>query len=286
MTVLGLKFAKMHALGNDFMVVDGVNQVFTPSPEWVRSVGDRHRGVGFDQLLVIRPSDRSDVDFQLDIHNCDGGVAEQCGNGTLCVARFVVEQNLTSKTNLAFATLGGFVKAAVCDTGSTIVVRTQLGTPSIEPSVVPFIADAPSLHYDIELAGAIGRSVAVTPVAMGNPHAVLFADAIDGDPVAEIAKELQTHERFPASTNVELVELVDRSALRLRIFERGAGETLACGTGACAAVVAARLSGYVDEDVRVEQAGGIANVRWRDTSRTIELSAPTTHVFMGEIELE
>ena len=278
----------MHALGNDFLVIDGVRQDVALPVDWVRFAGDRHRGVGFDQLLWIKESEDNSADFELVIYNRDGNLAQQCGNGTLCVARFVSEENLSANATIAFKTLGGVVKATVFgpDADGNTRVRGDLGIPTTEPKCIPFIADTHRLDYEIDLALEATAKIRLIPVGMGNPHAVVFITKSRSINLEAIAGAMQIHERFPVSVNVEFVEIVDRSLIRLRVFERGAGETMACGTGACAAVTAAKLAGHVDSRVSVEQVGGTASVDWAGPDHPISLTAATSRVFDGEIHLD
>ena len=283
-----VKFTKMHALGNDFLVLNGVQQHFEPNRDWIREVGDRHRGIGFDQLLHIKSSDESIADFALEIYNSDGELAKQCGNGTLCMARFVHEERLTSKHSIAFKTLGGLVEATLlkAEIEGGMKVKAELGVPTIDPSGVPFVSETTNLDYELNLGLASTPKIRLIPVGMGNPHAVLFKTSACADNLELIANALQTHQRFPDSVNVEFAEILDRSRIQIRVFERGAGETMACGTGACAAVAAARLAGHVDRSVSVNQAGGTALVDWEGPNHPISLTAPASRVFDGEIQLD
>lgn len=278
----------MHALGNDFMVINGVHEEVELRPEWVRAIGDRHRGIGFDQLLCIKAIEGNSADFELAIYNSDGNLAQQCGNGTLCVTRFVREENLTTNATVAFKTLGGIVTATVLRNvadGRTDV-RADLGIPTIDPKCVPFIAESHQLDYEVDLALGSTPMVRLIPVGMGNPHAVVFLTNDHEINIDAVAAAIQTHERFPESANVEFVELVHRSLIRLRVFERGVGETMACGTGACAAVTAAYLAGHVDGRVSVEQVGGSVLVDWAGPDHHISLTAATSRVFDGEIHFD
>lgn len=281
MSAQRLHFTKMHALGNDFVVVEALQQAFEVDSNGICKLGNRQLGVGFDQLLVIRRNVESQADFDLDIYNSDGTKAEQCGNGTLCVARFLADRNFSIKKTLSFQTLGGKVRVTV--DGQNVFAKLAL--PLVDPAAVPFVASSASLQYKVRVDLDALAEVQVTPIGMGNPHAVLFTNPY-AKHVEAVAHALQNHVRFPESVNVEFVEVLDRQTIRMRVFERGAGETLACGTGSCAAVAAAKLSGLVDQCVRVEQKGGVAEVYWAGADEEIELSAPTTFVFDGEIDIE
>lgn len=278
----------MHALGNDFLVIDGTSQEIELESEWVRFAGDRHRGIGFDQLLHIKTSKKDSADFELAIYNSDGNSAQQCGNGTLCVARYVREQKLSSDSTIAFKTLGGLVNATVqsADADGGTKVSAELGIPTTEPPVVPFVTESPQLEYEINLGIDSAPTIRIIPIGMGNPHAVVFvAKACEVDFEA-VSDAIQAHERFPDSVNVEFVQILDRGHIRLRVFERGVGETMACGTGACAAVAAARLAGRVDSRVSVHQVGGTVLVDWPEVDRPISLTASTSWVFDGEIQFD
>ena len=282
-----IAFSKMHALSNDFVVINAVDQAFDASADWIREAGDRHRGIGFDQLLVIRHTDESAADFGLEIYNSDGNAAEQCGNGTLCVARYVLEEQLETKSELRFKTLGGLVVADVLGGSKhdNTLVRAELGVPSIEPERVPFVTTQASLSYELALEGNPQKTINVTPVGMGNPHAVIFVDESETWDYESVARAVQAHDRFPASANVEFVDVCDSEHIRIRVFERGAGETMACGTGACAATTAAKLASRIGSVVHAEQDGGIAKVEWPGIDQPISLTAETSRVFDGEIRI-
>lgn len=270
------------------MVIDGVEQEIELRTDWIRMVGDRHRGVGFDQLLHVKALEGNSVDFELVIYNNDGSPAQQCGNGTLCVARFVSEENLSTDPTITFKTLGGIVRATVlgADSEGNELARAELGIPRTDPAHVPFIAESPHLEYEIDLNLEASPTVRLIPVGMGNPHAVVFTKDNSDLDFKTVSSAMQAHERFPESVNVEFVELVDRSHIRLRVFERGVGETMACGTGACAAVTAARLADHVERRVSVQQVGGTVVVDWAGPDHSISLTASTTRVFDGEIHLD
>ena len=278
----------MHALGNDFLVINGITQEIALRGEWVRFAGDRHRGVGFDQLLHIKTFEGSGADFELDIYNNDGHLAQQCGNGTLCVARFVNEEKLSSNSTVAFKTLGGIVKATIqeLDADGNTRVCAELGVPTTDPVNVPFITDSRQLEYEINLGINAIPSIRIIPVGIGNPHAVIFVTSTCEVDFEAVSYAIQTHERFPDSANVEFVEILEREAIRLRVFERGVGETMACGTGACAAVTAAKLAGRVDSRVSVQQVGGSVTVSWPEEGRPISLTATTSRVYDGEIQFD
>lgn len=274
-----LRFAKMHGLGNDFMVVDLVTQRGMPSPDQVRQWSDRRTGVGFDQLLAVLPPSDPDADFRMRIFNADGSEAEQCGNGARCFARFVVEEELTVKQDLLVETEGGPIRTEMLGNGQ---VRVDMGVPNTAPAAVPFLADQAATSYVIDLEE---DRVEVTPVSMGNPHAVVFVDNVSRADVEGIGSALQSHERFPEQVNVGFLQVVDRRFGRLRVYERGAGETRACGSGACAAMVAARLHDRLDSRAKISVPGGKLRLEWQGHGSPATLSGPTQFVYTGRIEL-
>ena len=274
-----LRFAKMHGLGNDFMIVDLVTQRGMPTPDQVRSWSDRRTGVGFDQLLAVLPPEDPDADFRMQIFNADGSQAEQCGNGARCFARFVVEESLTVKRELLVETEAGVIHAALLDDGR---VRVDMGVPGTDPASVPFLTDESATSYRVDLGD---ESVEVTPVSMGNPHAVvLVPNAAEAD-VEAVGDALQRHERFPEQVNVGFLQVVDRRFGRLRVYERGAGETRACGSGACAAVVAGRIHDLFEPRVKISLPGGKLRVEWQGEGSPVTLSGPTKFVYTGRIDL-
>ena len=268
-----LRFAKMHGLGNDFMIVDLVTQRGTPTPAQIRSWGDRRTGVGFDQLLLALPPSDPTADFQLSIFNADGSEAEQCGNGVRCFARFLVDEKLTVKHELVIDTAGGRVETTLLDNRH---VTVSMGVPK------PLDANGESPSYTVDLDG---ESVEITPVSIGNPHAVVFVDDVGQADVVRIGSALQQHERFPERVNVGFLQVVDRRFGRLRVYERGVGETPACGSGACAAMVAGRLHDRFDERAKISLPGGKLRVEWQGSGAPATLSGPTELVYTGRIEL-
>ena len=274
-----LRFAKMHGLGNDFMVVDLVTQRGMPTPDQVRTWSDRRTGVGFDQLLAVLPPGDPDADFRMRIFNADGSEAEQCGNGARCFAQFVVEEELTVKRDLLVETEGGNIRTELLDVSQ---VRVDMGVPSTEPDEVPFLTEEDATSYDIDVGE---DSVEVTPVSMGNPHAVIFVNNVARADIEGIGRALQHHERFPEQVNVGFLQVVDRRFGRLRVYERGAGETRACGSGACAAMVAARLHDRLEARAKISLPGGKLRLEWQGQGSTAKLSGPTQFVYTGRIEL-
>ncbi len=275
-----LRFTKMHGLGNDFVVIDAVNQRVTLDRERVRRLADRRFGVGCDQVLVVEPATRDGVDFRYRIFNGDGDEVEQCGNGARCFARFVHDHGLTAKTEIAVETLGGVIRPHIEADGQ---VTVDMGAPRFEPKEIPFEAGARQLIYDLDVDG---QAVLVTTVSMGNPHAVQLVTDVDRAPVTTQGPKIEHHPRFPRRVNAGYLQVIDRSRVRLRVWERGAGETLACGTGACAAVVAGRLRGLLDEQVAVEVRGGTLRISWRGEGEPVMMTGPAVRVFEGEVDLE
>lgn len=274
-----LNFTKMHGLGNDFMVVDAISQPLSLRPELIRQLADRHFGIGFDQLLVVEPPGLPDVDFRYRIFNSDGSEVEQCGNGARCFARFVREQRLTNRKHLRVQTSAGVIELTV---GREGWVTVNMGVPELNPAAIPFAADARQSTYDIEVDGGHHD---ISAVSMGNPHAVLLVEDVDTAPVAELGPRLERHPRFPARANVGFLQVIDRGHARLRVFERGAGETLACGSGACAAVVAGRLRGLFDEQVRIDLSGGRLAISWQGEGAPVMMEGPASRVYDGQIRL-
>ena len=274
-----LAFTKMQGLGNDFVMLDAVRQPVDLSPERVRALADRHFGIGCDQLLVVEPSDTPGVDFRYRIFNADGGEVEQCGNGARCFARFVFEQGLTDKREIRVETAKGLITPRLEDDGT---VTVDMGVPVLTPAEVPFISDSDAYVQPLDVAG---RTVAITAVSMGNPHAVQVVADVDTAPVAETGPLIEHHPRFPARVNAGFLQVVDAHRVRLRVFERGAGETLACGTGACAAVVAGILRELVVSPVTVETRGGELTIAWDGVGTPVMMTGPAVTVFSGEIAL-
>jgi diaminopimelate epimerase len=272
-----IHFSKMHGLGNDFVVIDAVNQTVLPTPAWVKRLADRHTGIGFDQLLLVEPAAAHGADFRYRIFNADGSEAEQCGNGARCFIDFVRRRGLTDKRELVLETRTGLIGASVED-GNLISV--DMAVPSFEPGALPFTAPARAASYPLAVDG---ETVEIRAVSMGNPHAVVLVDDVTTAPVARLGAAITAHERFPQGVNVGFLEIQDRLNARLRVFERGSGETLACGTGACAAVVAARQAGLLEDRVLVELPGGRLLIQWPGEGHPVRMTGPATHVFEGTI---
>ncbi len=274
-----IRFTKMHGLGNDFVVVDAIGQRFDPAPEQIRALADRHFGIGFDQLLLVERPTQPGADFRYRIFNANGGEVEQCGNGVRCFARFVRDKGLTDKEEIVVETAGGIVRPRVEPDGQ---VRVEMGVPDFDPAALPF-EQAPAERYSLELEG--GERVTVGAVSMGNPHAVMVVEQVETAPVERLGPAICHHRDFPRQVNAGFMEIVDRGHIRLRVHERGSGETLACGTGACAAVAVGRRWGLLDPQVRVDLPGGRLLIRWDEPGAPLWMTGPATHVFEGKIEI-
>ena len=272
-----LRFSKMHGLGNDFIVLDGISQSIDLKKISLTSLADRHSGIGFDQLLLILPSKKAD--FLCRIFNADGTEAEQCGNGMRCIARFLHENHLSVKTNITIETRAGLINTSINDYNH---IQVNMGVPRFEPSDIPFIADRIRHLYEIPLDdGQPGFALSV--LSMGNPHAILQVASIRQFPVTQFGPVISKHRLFPKGTNVGFMEVVNPTHIRLRTWERGAGETLACGSNACAAVVSGILNHLLEKNVRVELARGNLHVTWENENAPVLLSGPATQVFDGSI---
>jgi diaminopimelate epimerase len=274
-----VRFTKMHGLGNDFMVIDAVSQRVRLTPKIVCRLADRHTGIGFDQLLLVEPPSRPDMDFRYRIFNADGSEVEHCGNGARCFGRFVRERRLTVKDEIHVETARG---QAILYLLPDRQVDVDMGVPELSPAEIPFTAECQAATYRVE---ASGEQVELSAVSMGNPHGVVLVDNVDTAPVATLGPVLEAHPRFPKKANIGFMQVINRGEIRLRVFERGAGETLACGTGACAAVVAGRLRGLLDEEVLVHLPGGDLRIRWAGEGQPLRMVGPATTVFEGQIYL-
>jgi diaminopimelate epimerase len=279
-----LRFTKMQGTGNDFVMLDGVRQKVELSRDQVRRLADRRFGIGADQILLVEPPSSDGVDFRYRIFNADGGEVEQCGNGARCFVRFVRDQQLTDKSAIRVETLSGIIEPRLVAGGE---VTVDMGAPVFEPAKVPFDAAGlePRHDHDDTLwpIRVGGREVNVSVLSMGNPHAVQFVDSVDDAPVTVEGPKIENHERFPQRANAGFIQVIDRHNIRLRVWERGAGETLACGTGACAAVVAGIRCGRLESPVRVTTRGGVLTIEWN--GGPVMMTGPATKVFEGEFEL-
>lgn len=274
-----LRFSKMHGLGNDFVVIDGVSQSVRLTPEKIRYIADRNFGVGCDQILLVETPDNPDVDFRYRIFNCDGSEVENCGNGARCFAVFVRERKLTGKNVIKVETAGGLIELRVQQDEQ---VSVDMGAPRLQPAQIPFVADEQAVVYSLDVAD--GR-YDISAVSMGNPHAVLVVDDVKTAPVAELGPLIESHARFPARVNVGFMQIVSPSEINLRVFERGVGETLACGTGACGAVVAGRLRGLLEQRVKVNLPGGSLQIDWPGEDQSVIMTGPAVTVFHGQIKI-
>lgn len=273
---MALAFTKMHGLGNDFVVVDGINQAPGLDPGRVRRIADRRQGVGCDQLLVVEPP-RDGADFGYRIFNADGGEVEQCGNGARCVARFVREHGLSDAERVTFATRAGLIRTEQRPGGR---VAVDMGAPRFAPAEVPFIADAEAPRYPLEVDGA---EYAIAAVSLGNPHAVLQVDDVAAAPVTTLGPRIENHPRFPRRANAGFMQIEGRDRVRLRVWERGAGETAACGSGACAAVAVGRRNDWLDASVTVALPGGELVIDWDGGDNPLWMTGPATTVFEGTL---
>jgi diaminopimelate epimerase len=274
-----LRFTKMQGQGNDFIVVNAVHAPVALTQEQIRALADRHFGVGFDQLLVVEKARLPENDFGYRIYNADGGEVEQCGNGARCFARFVLDEGLTTKREINVETASGVIRPRVEGSGQ---VTVDMGAPRFDPREVPFVADAVRPVYEIQVAG---RPVEVSVLSMGNPHAVQVVEDVERAPVTTQGPLIERHPAFPQRVNAGYMQVASRSHIRLRVWERGAGETLACGTGACAAVVAGIRLGLLDAEVRVTTRGGDLLIRWPGGSSPVMMTGDAVRVFDGEIDL-
>jgi diaminopimelate epimerase len=271
----------MHGLGNDFMVLDLVTQKVKITPKLVKKLGDRNFGVGFDQLLLVEPPTEPDVDFRYRIFNQDGSEVENCGNGARCFAKFVRDKRLTGKDEVTVQTACG---RAVLKIHEDKRVRVDMGEPILTPEKIPFKAEAQAATYSVqaELQGE-ELQLQISAVSMGNPHGVLLVESTEDAPVDSLGAVLESHSIFPAKANIGFMQVLSRNEVNLRVFERGVGETLACGTGACAAVVAGKLRGELDMPVTVHLPGGELEIEWQGNGHPVIMTGPATTVYEGQI---
>ena len=275
---MNLKFAKMHGLGNDFVVIDAIRQSVHLSSEQIRFLADRHFGIGCDQLLLVERPTVADADFRYRIFNADGGEVEQCGNGARCFVRFVHEQGLTDKQEIRVETARGIIFPRLEDDGQ---VTVNMGAPRFTPADIPFQAEQ-AASYDLQVGN---ENVRISALSMGNPHAVQIVVDLDTAPVATQGPLIESHPRFPQRVNAGFMQILDRHHVKLRVYERGAGETLACGTGACAAAVSGIRSGELASPVTVAMRGGALRIDWAGEGQPVMMTGPAVTVFEGEISL-
>jgi len=269
----------MHGLGNDFVVIDSLSQDFVLNADTIRSIANRRTGIGCDQLLLIEAPQQPDIDFNYRIFNADGGEVEQCGNGARCLGKYIKDKRLSGKSHLRVSTCNSLLDIHIIDHNT---VSVDMGAPVLAPAEIPFTADVQAPTYQLEHEQ--GAST-ISAVSMGNPHAVMVVDNVDTAPVMSLGAIIEKHPRFPAKVNVGFMQIVDRNTIKLRVFERGVGETQACGSGACAAVVAGRIQSLLDDDVSVHLLGGELNIKWPGENQTLVMTGTATKVFDGKIRI-
>ena len=276
---MNVKFVKMHGLGNDFVVLEAFSRPISLTTDQVRRIADRRYGVGCDQVLLIEPPRTADTDFYYRIYNSDGGEVEQCGNGARCFLRYVIDRRLTAKSEIRVGTRAGVIVPRLEKDGR---VTVDMGVPQFEPARIPFDAPVRADTYELNVDG---RRVEVSVLALGNPHAVQVVPDVERAPVASEGPLIERHPRFPQRVNAGYLQILDREHIRLRVYERGAGETLACGSGACAAVVAGVMRGLLDRDVTVTTRGGDLGISWAGAGAPVMMTGPAVTVFEGEIDI-
>ena len=274
-----ISFTKMQGLGNDFMVIDAINQPINLTPVQIRALANRHFGIGFDQLLLIEKPENKDADFKYRIFNADGGEVAQCGNGARCFALFVIEKNLFTSNEIKVDTNNGRL---ILKINPDNTVSVNMGIPEFSPDKIPLAVHQESDSYSIEVKG---QTVNFGAVSMGNPHAVIRVEDVIAAPVQELGHLLESHALFPERANIGFMQILDRNHIKLRVFERGAGETLACGSGACAAVAVGIRQKLLDTPVTVELIGGSLTISWAGNGEPLFMTGPATTVFEGEIHL-
>lgn len=273
------RFTKMHGLGNDFVLFDGVRASFALNPGLVRRIADRRLGIGCDQVLLIEKTQAPGADFRYRIFNADGGEVQQCGNGSRCVARYLRDEGLIEQNQVTVETAGGLIQMFLRDDAQVVV---NMGVPIFAPDRIPFAAAAQAVTYELDVDG---QSVAISALSMGNPHAVMRVDDVAAAPVATWGPLISLHPRFPERVNAGFMQIVDTGHIRLRVYERGAGETPACGTGACAAVVAGRTRGFLDAEAVVDLPGGQLLIRWEGDGQPVWMTGPAVRVYEGTLSL-
>lgn len=274
-----LHFTKMHGLGNDFMVIDLITQQAKITPKLVKQWGNRHTGIGFDQLLIVEPPSRPDVDFCYRIFNADGSEVEQCGNGARCFAKFVRQKRLTHKKNIIVETKSGIIELAIQPDNQ---VKVNMGRPRFVPREIPFISEQQQNYYQLLVEE---QTIELSSVSMGNPHAVIQVTNLKTAPVQTLGPKIETHPHFPNRVNVGFIQVIDRHNAKLRVWERGAGETQACGTGACAAAAIAIQNGWMDSPVNIQLPGGKLIIEWDNIDNPIFMTGNAVNVYEGKIKL-
>ncbi len=281
-----MKFTKMHGLGNDYVYVNCVKESVKNPSEVAKFVSDRHFGIGSDGLIMINPS--KVADFEMEMYNADGSRGEMCGNGIRCVAKYVYDYGLTDKTHISVETLGGikYLDLDVKD-GKVRFVKVNMGCPELKPELIPIVPDDPAAQRVVDEPITVGgKEYRMTGVSMGNPHTVVYIDDVQGLEIEKIGPLFENHERFPKRINTEFAKVLDRQTVEMRVWERGSGETLACGTGACAVAVASMLNGLTEDKVTVKLLGGDLQIEWNREENLVYMTGPATVVFDGEIDIE
>jgi diaminopimelate epimerase len=274
-----LNFTKMQGAGNDFVVIDSFTKPIQLSTAQIKHIANRYFGVGCDQLLMVEKTDTPNIDFRYRIFNADGGEVEQCGNGARCFVRFVVEKRLTQKREISVETASGIIMLKLQDNGE---VTVNMGLPNFDPKALPFLADKQQRQYSLALEN---KSLQISAVSMGNPHAVVLVDNIDTANVSDLGPQIEAHTKFPQHVNVGFMQVINPHEINLRVFERGSGETLACGTGACAAVVSGIQLNLLQSPVLVNTRGGQLNIEWAGEKSPVMMTGPAQIVFEGTIEI-
>ncbi|WP_029147938.1 diaminopimelate epimerase [Methylophilus sp. 5] len=274
-----LRFTKMQGAGNDFVVIDATQQPVHLSHSQIQHIANRYFGVGCDQLLMVESTNTAGVDFRYRIFNADGGEVEQCGNGARCFVRFVVEKGLTHKRDIKVETASGVISLMLQEDGQ---VTVNMGAPRFTPAQIPFEAETQSTVYELPLKD---ETVTISAVSMGNPHAVMLVDNVHTAEVASLGPQIESHARFPQRVNAGFMQVLNEHEINLRVYERGSGETLACGTGACAAAVSGIQLGTLQSPVKVHTRGGILTIQWAGADAPVMMTGPADIVFDGEIEI-
>ncbi|MCK5809945.1 MAG: diaminopimelate epimerase [Cocleimonas sp.] len=274
-----LNFTKMHGLGNDFVVINAINQTINLNDEQIRFLADRHVGIGCDQVLLVESTQQKETDFRYRIYNADGSEVEQCGNGARCFATFVRQHRLTDQKNISVVTASGKIILHVEEDEQ---VTVNMGSPILLPKLIPFVAEQQKDQYDISISGSI---ISMGVVSMGNPHAVIIVNDTQTATVETLGPLVQQSEYFPNQANIGFMQIISKNHIKLRVYERGSGETLACGTGACAAMVAGQLQGLLDDSVTVSLPGGDLLIRWAGGKNPVMMTGPTETVFTGNITI-
>lgn len=281
-----MRFTKMQGLGNDYVYVNCLEEEIENPAEVARFVSDRHFGIGSDGLIMICPSEKAD--FEMKMYNADGSRGEMCGNGIRCVGKYIYDYGLTDKTSVSVDTLAGvkYLDLTV-ENGKAVLVRVNMGTPILTPDQIPIVAeDEKEKQIVDEIIQVDGQEYRMTGVSMGNPHAVVYVEDVKGIDIEKTGPKFEYHERFPKRVNTEFAKVLDRHTVEMRVWERGSGETLACGTGACAVAVASILNGFTEDEVTVKLLGGDLRIQWDKKANVVFMTGPATVVFDGEIEIE